>query len=247
MSSAPSWSAHLVAHRGESADYPENTLLAMRSALQAGGNFLECDIQLSRDRQAMVIHDSRMGRTTTNQQGRVWDYTAQQLQEIGAGYPERFSEKFSDQRIPRLSALVDLLVAWPQAHIFVELKRASLSQFGSEAMFDAVLPALQAIQGRYTLISYDYEALYQLKTHYQQAIGWVSDTIDSAVMTQANQLQPNFLITDADTLKREFIEQKANWRWMLFEVNDPEVAQQWLAAGVEFIETNRVKNYLPAR
>jgi len=244
MSQARLWSRHLVAHRGESADYPENTLSAMQAALAAGVKFLECDIQLSRDGQAMVVHDSRMGRTTSVKEGRVWDYSAAQLKTISAGYTERFNNKFLNECVPGLDALVDLVKQWPDAHIFVELKRASLEHFGYKSMFDAVLPVLEEIAGRYSLISYNDDALMQLRTQYQQPIGWVSDRVDDKVIARARQLQCDFLITDADTFQRDFLKIKPTWRWMLFEVNQPEVAQSWLSAGVDYIETNRVKNYL---
>jgi len=238
------WSSHLVAHRGESADFPENTVVAMQSALQAGANYLECDIQLSRDGQAMVIHDSRMGRTTTINQGRVWDYSAQQLQRTSAGYADRFADKFADITIPTLNELVELLQQWPLAHIFVELKRASLSQFGVSSMLNAVLPCLTPIAGRYTLISYDFDALRHVKEEFQLSLGWVSDTIDSEVIARAKQLMPEYLITDAEGLDAKYVSANHQWRWMLFEVNQPTSALSWLDAGVEFIETNRVKNYL---
>ena len=243
MTTRPSWPAHVVAHRGESADFPENTLLAMQSALQNGANYLECDIQLSQDAQAMVIHDSRMGRTTACRQGRVWDYSSQMLRNMSAGYEERFAKKFSDENIPTLQALVDLLRQWPQAHVFVELKRASLAHFGHSVMLDAVMPSLAGIDGRYTIISYDFDVLQHVKSEYRQAVGWVSDNVDDEVIARADQLAPEFLITDADSIDKKYLTNKAGWRWMLFEVNEPAAAQAWLAAGVDFIETNRVANY----
>ena len=49
----------LVAHRGHALEYPENTLPAFASALQLGVRHLELDVQLSRDRVPIVLHDSR--------------------------------------------------------------------------------------------------------------------------------------------------------------------------------------------
>ncbi|MFM2287572.1 MAG: hypothetical protein RL684_715, partial [Pseudomonadota bacterium] len=55
---------HLVAHRGNAAECPENTLPAFQSALQLGVRFLELDVQLSRDGVPIVIHDHLLARTT---------------------------------------------------------------------------------------------------------------------------------------------------------------------------------------
>ena len=74
----------LIAHRGESADYPENTLLAMEQAFVLGSRWVECDIQLSRDAQPMLIHDHLLDRTT-DATGCVWDRTATELARISAG------------------------------------------------------------------------------------------------------------------------------------------------------------------
>ena len=53
----------LVAHRGASADYPENSLPALRAALQAGAGAVEFDVQMSADGVPYVIHDPVLMRT----------------------------------------------------------------------------------------------------------------------------------------------------------------------------------------
>ncbi|MCX6357189.1 MAG: glycerophosphodiester phosphodiesterase family protein [Candidatus Aureabacteria bacterium] len=53
-----------MAHRGYSARYPENTLLAFRKALEAGCDWIELDIQLSADSAIVVMHDLTLDRTT---------------------------------------------------------------------------------------------------------------------------------------------------------------------------------------
>ena len=55
--------AALVAHRGDAARFPENTVPALRGALDAGARWLECDVQLSRDRVPMLLHDGDLART----------------------------------------------------------------------------------------------------------------------------------------------------------------------------------------
>ena len=53
----------LVAHRGHAAAFPENTLPALRSALELGAAWLEFDIQLSADRIPVLCHDASLQRT----------------------------------------------------------------------------------------------------------------------------------------------------------------------------------------
>jgi glycerophosphoryl diester phosphodiesterase len=63
----PDWlTARPIAHRGlhdRAAGRPENTLAAARAAV-AGGFAIECDVQASRDGEAMVFHDAALGRLT---------------------------------------------------------------------------------------------------------------------------------------------------------------------------------------
>ena len=53
-----------IAHRGYSARYPENTLVAFAKAVEAGADMIELDVRLSKDRRLVVIHDERIDRTS---------------------------------------------------------------------------------------------------------------------------------------------------------------------------------------
>ena len=54
-----------IAHRGFRSRYPENTMLAFRKAIEAGCDGIEFDVHLSKDGQAVIIHDETLERTTT--------------------------------------------------------------------------------------------------------------------------------------------------------------------------------------
>lgn len=77
-----------IAHRGDSAHAPESTLAAFRSAIHAGSDWLEFDVQMSSDGHLVVIHDTTVDRTT-NGSGRVVDLTLAQLQALDAGNGEQ--------------------------------------------------------------------------------------------------------------------------------------------------------------
>ena len=87
-----------IAHRGDSAHAPENTLAAFRSAIAAGADKLEMDVQMSDDGRLVVIHDTTVDRTT-NGSGRVADLTLAQLQALDAG---------NGEQIPTFEAVLDL-------------------------------------------------------------------------------------------------------------------------------------------
>jgi glycerophosphoryl diester phosphodiesterase len=102
----------IIAHRGDSANAPENTIAAFDAALSAGFTHFETDAQLSADGQAVVLHDEALGRTNDGR-GRAADLTLQQLQQLDAG--SWFGAQFAGQRIP---ALRDVLLRYAgRAHV----------------------------------------------------------------------------------------------------------------------------------
>lgn len=74
----------IIAHRGASADAPENTITAFAVGAEQGADGIELDVQLSADGVPVVIHDNRVERTT-NGQGAVSDLSLEALQALDAG------------------------------------------------------------------------------------------------------------------------------------------------------------------
>lgn len=75
----------ILAHRGDSARYPENTLPAFISAQQLGVDVIETDVHLSSDGQVVIFHDDLIDRATDGT-GCIEQYTFRQLQEFDAGF-----------------------------------------------------------------------------------------------------------------------------------------------------------------
>lgn len=78
----------LIAHRGGPAYAPENTLAAFRSAIAIGADWIEMDIQMTKDGALIVMHDETVDRTT-NGTGRVKDLTLEQILALDAGNGEQ--------------------------------------------------------------------------------------------------------------------------------------------------------------
>ena len=233
----------LVAHRGDSAAYPENTYLALQHALQAGAAGVEFDVHLSQDHVPIVIHDRLLERTSGSQ-GCVFDLTADQITQYNAGYPARFDDKYLSEKIPSLQKIVSLLLEWPDRVPFVELKRASLSHYGIQQVLDSVLHILQPLRGNFVLISYNQQALLAARERGVANIGWVFDQADEQAYQVAYQLRPEYLISDAEKVPNDLKQLwPGTWKWVLFEVNDPKRAIEWAAKGVHSIETNSLALY----
>lgn len=153
MSSA---SLEIVAHRGYSARAPENTLAALRAALDAGASSLEWDVRMARDGIPVLFHDDVLDRTTDGR-GRVDRCTSEELARLDAG--GWFSEEFRGEPVPTLEqALTD--VAGRAAAIYPEIKAYHDTD---ELTSTAALVARHGLVERTVFISMDWGALEVLK------------------------------------------------------------------------------------
>ena len=94
---------YTIAHRGASGYAPENTFAAFDLAAEMNADMIELDVQLTKDRQIVVIHDDRVDRTT-NGSGFVKDFTLEELQKLDAG--SWYGPAFQGERIPTLEAVL---------------------------------------------------------------------------------------------------------------------------------------------
>jgi len=78
----------IIAHRGGSTDAPENTLAAFQNAIALGVDWLEFDVQMTKDGALVVIHDETVDRTT-NGTGAVRDLTLEDIRSFDAGQGEK--------------------------------------------------------------------------------------------------------------------------------------------------------------
>ena len=70
----------VMAHRGYSGVYPENTMLSFREAVKVGCDAIEMDVHETRDGRLVVIHDERLDRTTDGT-GRICEHTFDELRQ----------------------------------------------------------------------------------------------------------------------------------------------------------------------
>ena len=77
----------IIAHRGASGEYPENTMLAIEQAIVQGADAIELDV-FAVQGELIVIHDHHLQRTT-NGKGSIYQHTLEQLTQLDAGKGER--------------------------------------------------------------------------------------------------------------------------------------------------------------
>jgi len=94
----------ICAHRGDRAEYPENTVPAFRAAVEKGAAMVEFDVHRCKTGELVVMHDDTIDRTTTGR-GRWRDLTFAELRAVDAGV--RRGERFRGVRVPTFDEAID--------------------------------------------------------------------------------------------------------------------------------------------
>ena len=144
-----------VAHRGDPAAAPENTLPAFEAALRSGAEVLELDLQLTSDGHAVLFHDDVLDRTTDGS-GPITDRTLAELQALDAG--TWYGSAWAGTRIPTFSDFLPLLQA-SHARALIELK-GIWTPAGLRPVIAAIYRA--GVQDRVALASFETSTLLDL-------------------------------------------------------------------------------------
>jgi glycerophosphoryl diester phosphodiesterase len=107
----------LIAHRGDSFDYPENTFLAYDKAIQQGFDNFELDAQLTSDGFVMVVHDFEVDRTSDGS-GPVHGYSFEEIRKLDVGGWK--ADEFRGIQMPTLDEVIGRYK--DSARIHLELK-----------------------------------------------------------------------------------------------------------------------------
>ena len=134
----------VMAHRGLSADAPENTLYAFSDAISVGADFIELDVQQTRDGVLVVMHDSNLKRTTGVNKD-IWDVDYADIQNLDAG--SWFDPAYANARIPTLEETLQFVDK--RAKLNIEIKP---TKHGSDTLEQAEAELITQYQ--YTDASY---------------------------------------------------------------------------------------------
>lgn len=119
----------VIAHQGGDGERPSNTMAAFQHAADIGVDVLEMDIHSTSDGVLVTIHDATIDRTTDGN-GRVQDYTFEELQQFDAGYnfptlaeeADRTDRPYRGQGIT-IPALEEVFEAFPEYRMVIEIKQ----------------------------------------------------------------------------------------------------------------------------
>lgn len=238
-----------VAHRGASAEAPENTLAAVRRAIARDADGVEVDVQRTKDGALVLLHDTTLARTTDVRRvfprrapWLVGDFTLDEIQRLDSG--GWHSAQHAGEPIPTLEQLVGVL-APTRVGLLLELKAVPLHP----GLADDVAATLRAAPGylesvavtrRLVVQSFDHDAVRRHKALLPAVPVGVLGTPPraelGAIATWADQVNPVHW-----SVRRSYVEtvRRHGMGCQLWTVNRPEHMRRAVALGVDGVITNR--------
>ncbi|MEM3588031.1 MAG: glycerophosphodiester phosphodiesterase family protein [Candidatus Jordarchaeaceae archaeon] len=214
----------LIAHRGASFYEPENTLRAVKRALDFGVNGVEIDVRSSVEGNIIVIHDETVDRTT-NGTGKVRDMSLLELRSLDAGKGEK---------IPLLEEVLELVKG--KALLVIELKIA-----GIEEKVLKIIEQYDAIDN-VLLSSFIHKSVKIVKE--------LEPRIKTGVIFREAPIKPSRLAIDAEAENLFAFHKYITWEMVqdahdndlniyAWTVDEPSIIENLILLGVDGIVTNK--------
>ncbi|WP_026820878.1 glycerophosphodiester phosphodiesterase [Arthrobacter castelli] len=242
---APNDEPTVIAHRGASAQAPENTLPAVELGTKA--DFVEVDVQMTKDGELVVIHDTTLDRTTDVESKypdrapyNVGDFTLAEIRTLDAG--SWFSDEYAGTRIPTLEEVLDTLRG--RAGLLLEVKSPALYPGIAEAIVaeldgEGWLRA-NPRSGRLIVQSFNWDFMAQFNSLAPKVPagllgGPPSEAEMAELSTWADQINPNHNQVDAEFIDTVHEYGMVTWP---YTVDDPARMGELAGIGVDGIITN---------
>lgn len=245
MSSSHPEKIKVIAHRGGAKLAPENTLAAIKQAVDLGVDMIEIDVILSKDGEIIVIHDSKIDRTT-NGSGVVKEMTLAEIKRYDAG--SWFDAKFAGEKVPTLAEVFSAING--RSTLLIEIKDGDEAYPGLERkVVDAIhqhranawvivqsfneasvlrVKAMDSSLITYYLMSRNFPDFY--KDRISETVGSpIADLPYDGLAVHHNQIDP----------EKVSAIHRAGFKLLVWTVNAEEDMQKSLAAGVDGIITDR--------
>lgn len=178
----------ITAHRGASAFAPEHTMIAYEIAQQANVDYIEIDLQMTKDGVLVAMHDEKVDRTTDGS-GLVKEYTLEELKQLNAGkwfndaYPDLANREFEQEKVPTLEEI--LLYFEDDVNYYIELK--------SPRIYEGMEEKLIALLKKYDLIHEDQDDLPKV----------IVESFNEDILTKFHALEPTLPLIQLFSFKEK--------------------------------------------
>jgi len=223
----------VTAHRGSSMNAPENTMSAINLAIQEQADYVEIDVQQTKDGKLVVLHDSNLQRVAGIAQN-IWDLDYEELRQLDVG--SWFDTKFTQERVPCLEEVIEAVKG--KIKLNIELKLNGHEQELAPQVVKLV--GEQKIVEQCVISFADYHALLQVKAlNPQLATGLIMPT----AMAQVDELKVDFYSVQSLVATTDFINQAhALGREVhVWTINKPTEIETFLNRRVDNIITDTPK------
>jgi glycerophosphoryl diester phosphodiesterase len=232
----------IIAHRGASAYYPENTIPAFEGAIAMDADMVELDVQLTSDKEVVVFHDEKISRCTDGK-GRIADYTLASLKKLDAG--SWFDKKFRNTRIPTLAEVLDVCKNRIAVNIEIKTEAVSRMFFGGVEEKCLKIVGHSGMREHVVFSSFDPRAIMHLKQ--------IDDTAAVAVLFEKKHYGSKLPSDVMDSLGADAFNcssSELNKKWLaniksknipvnIYTVDNEKRMKKFLDMGVNGIFTNK--------
>ncbi|WP_066189786.1 MULTISPECIES: glycerophosphodiester phosphodiesterase [Gracilibacillus] len=229
----------IIAHRGASSDAPENTLAAFQKAIDHGADSIELDVRLTKDGVPVICHDATIKRTSDGTAA-IHEANLSELKQCDFG--SWFDPSFAGEEIPTLDETLRL-VKDTDMDLNIEVKNSPIIHVGIEQkMIDLVHK--YGMQDRVLFSSFDHQCLKRI--HLLDArvkIGFILhmnlvhlfDYIKNSGI-EAYSIHPHHFYTTKGMVSEAHA---CGIKVYPYTIDDMELAEQYLAKGVDGVITNK--------
>lgn len=223
----------ITSHRGGGFEAPENSISAIRKAIENKADYAEIDVQTTKDNEVVLFHDVNLKRFS-KESGGIKDYTYDELSKIDIG--SSFSNEYEGEKIPKLESV--LIEAKSRVKLNIELKPMKNNDY---LAFEVVnLIKKYNMESEVVITSMNYDILQKVKKLDPSIkIGYII----IAAIGNVQDMQVDFLSIESSMIKQKLIYSMhtAGKEVHVWTVNDREEAAQMIKLGVDNIITDDVK------
>ncbi|MDB4416459.1 glycerophosphodiester phosphodiesterase [bacterium] len=221
----------IIAHRGASAIAPENTLAAMRQAIDYATDWVEIDVQETSDDQVVVFHDSDFMKLAKIDL-KIWDATMADLAKIDIGSHK--DPAFSSERVPTLSEL--LTTCKGKAKVVIELKYYGHDKDLEQRVLDIVNAHEMSSDVMYMSLNLD--AVTKIKELNPKCrAGLLMSVLSGNIQdTKADFLAVNAMFVNRSFIQRAHASGKEVYVWT---INDAVTMSRMIGIGVDGLITDK--------
>ncbi len=227
---APHTPVAVTAHRGHARAAPENTLSAIRKAIESGADYVEIDVQQTADGVVVLLHDRDLKRVAGDSR-RLSDLMYEEVRTMDVG--QWFSPDFIGERVPTLVEVIRETKG--KIKLNIELKF-----FDADRQLAAAVARIvreEHCEKDCLITSFDYDALQMVK---QLAPGVRTGFIIAHALGDVSRLEVDVLNVRADHLSDGLLRdaQRRGREVHVWTINDPAQMLTFIKRGVNNILTS---------